>query len=75
MPVGAVQVNSGRVVGGGRREELTPALMAAILDKWREVMLPATGYARYEEMRQGINAELGRPFGKQQREQQQEGGR
>lgn len=70
MPSGAVQVNPSRALGAEGREELTPALREAILEKWREVMLPATGYASYEEMRRGINAELGRP-GKQQQQQEE----
>jgi hypothetical protein len=47
---------------GRNKEQLTPELRQAIQEKWEEVMLPVTGYRTYEEMRQGINRELGRPF-------------
>lgn len=47
---------------GRNREVLSPESRATVLRKWAEVMLPATGYASYQDMRQGINRELGRPF-------------
>lgn len=62
---GLTRGSSGKVrLGGpgGNREQLSPELRAAILQRWTDVMLPATGYASYGEMRRGINAELGRPF-------------
>lgn len=31
--------------------------------KWKEIVTPELGYASYEEMRAGINRELGRHFG------------
>lgn len=49
---------------GCNREALTLELRQAIQEKWEEVVLPATGYRTYEEMRLGINTELGRPFGR-----------
>ena len=55
----AGKVRQGAV--GKNREELTPEMRAAIQQKWTDVMLPATGYASYDDMRRGINAELGRP--------------
>lgn len=47
---------------GANKQQLSPELHAAIEYRWREVLLPATGYASYEEMRRGVNRELGRPF-------------
>ncbi|EFN58781.1 hypothetical protein CHLNCDRAFT_59577 [Chlorella variabilis] len=54
------KVREGRV--GRNKEELTPELRQAIQERWDDTMLPVTGYATYEEMRRGINRELGRPF-------------
>lgn len=47
--------------GSGRgRRALSPPMQAAFQRKWEEVVLPATGYASYEELRAGVNRELGR---------------
>ncbi|KAL4858057.1 Estrogen sulfotransferase [Chlorella vulgaris] len=48
--------------GKSNRHELSPELRVAIQEKWEEVMLPVTGYKTYDEMRHGINSELGRPW-------------
>lgn len=47
---------------GANSKELSAAARAAIQRRWEEVMLPATGCATYQQLRQQINAELGRPF-------------
>ena len=54
------QVRHGKV--GKNKGELTPRMREAILQKWQDIMLPATGFESYAEMRAGINRELGRPF-------------
>lgn len=46
-------------VGGGR-ETIGEATREAMLEKWRQVLLPVTGYSSYAELRVGLNAELGR---------------
>jgi hypothetical protein len=56
----SLQVRHGKL--GSNRQELSPQMREAILQKWREVILPATGFETYEEMRASINQELGRPF-------------
>lgn len=55
-----LQVREG--VLGANRAELSPQVKAALQQRWTDYMLPRTGYATYEEMRRGINQELGRPF-------------
>lgn len=34
--------------------------------RWRDIVLPATGYASFADMRAGINKELGRTWGQSQ---------
>ena len=46
-------------VGGGKKA-LSPETLRAMQEKWESVVLPITGYANYEELRAGVNAELGR---------------
>lgn len=41
----------------GARTLLAPETLTALQDKWVEVMVPATGYANYEELRTGMNEE------------------
>ncbi len=55
----AAQVRAGKV---GNNKDLPPRLVDAFEKKWREVVLPQTGFATYQEMRQAINKELARPF-------------
>lgn len=62
---GMTRASSGKVregVLGANRAELSPQVKAALQQRWTDYMLPRTGYATYEEMRRGINQELGRPF-------------
>jgi hypothetical protein len=47
---------------GRNKEALTPELRQAIQERWDDTMRPVCGYASYEEMRRGVNRELGRPF-------------
>ena len=55
--------SSGKVRNGGAghgRAALSPRMLEALASKWAEVVLPATGYGSYAELREGVNAELGR---------------
>lgn len=45
---------------GGGRAALSPDTQEALRRRWAEVVLPATGYATYDELRRGVNDELGR---------------
>jgi hypothetical protein len=56
----AAKVRVGKV--GKGKDALMPEVVDAFKLKWNEVMLPATGYASYEEFRAGVNSELGRQF-------------
>lgn len=56
----SAQVRSGQL--GGNKQKLSARLREAILCKWREVVLPATGFENYDDMRRSINKELRRPF-------------
>eukprot|EP00210_Caulerpa_lentillifera_P006176 g5901.t1 len=49
------------VIGEGKKE-ISPEQLKALDAKWKEVVEPICGYATYEEMRAGINKELGRSF-------------
>jgi hypothetical protein len=54
-----------KVRAGGKsadRQRLSEETVAGMGRKWKEVAEPVTGYGSYEEMRRGVNAELGRPF-------------
>jgi len=50
-------------ISGEGKREITPQQMEALDAKWREIVTPICGYETYEEMRAGINKELGRSFG------------
>jgi hypothetical protein len=56
----AGKVRTGKI--GKGKEVFAPETVEAFKRKWDEVMLPATGYASYEEFRAGVNKELGRKF-------------
>ena len=50
------------VMNEGARS-LSEEMQQKILSKWKLLAEPVTGYRSYEEMRAGINNELGRCFG------------
>ena len=45
------------------KKYLSPELLDGFDARWQSVMKPITGYDSYEDMRAGINQELGRTFG------------
>jgi len=47
---------------GRNKESMSSSMREAFEKKWLDVMLPATGFATYHEMRDSINRELRRPF-------------
>lgn len=49
-------------VTGEGRKEISPEQLKALDSRWKELVQPVFGYASYEEMRLGINKELGRSF-------------
>jgi len=49
-------------VSGEGKKEISPEQMKALDVRWKELVQPVCGYATYEEMRLGINKELGRSF-------------
>eukprot|EP00210_Caulerpa_lentillifera_P008863 g8456.t1 len=49
------------VIGEGR-VEISVEQLKALDEKWKEMVTPVCGYQSYQEMRAGINKELGRPF-------------
>ncbi|GAB4820629.1 hypothetical protein N2152v2_007675 [Parachlorella kessleri] len=59
-PHNSGKVRHGKV--GKNKGELSPQMREAILQKWRDIMLPATGFESYGEMRASVNRELGRQF-------------
>jgi len=62
--VGAtVRVRKGEV--GQGKEEISPEQLEAMNQRWKDIVQPVCGYASYEEMRRGINQQLGRFFDKE----------
>lgn len=58
--------NEGKVRKGesnGSRKVLSNAIEQKLKKCWKEIVAPVCGYENYDEMRAGINKELGRKFG------------
>lgn len=57
-------LSSTKVRGGGSgpKPQPSPAIKCILDEKWESIVFSATGYACYEDLRAGINKELGRSF-------------
>lgn len=55
------KVRSGKINSG--KAALSKDMIDKIYQRWREVVTPVSGYKTYEDMRVGINKELGRKLG------------
>ena len=60
-PNASAKVHEGKM--NANEKHLSPKLLDELDAKWQSVMKPITGYDSYEDMRAGINQELGRTFG------------
>jgi len=50
-------------ISGEGKKEISPERIRALEARWKEIVTPICGYETYEDMRTGINKELGRSFG------------
>lgn len=54
------RIRNGKINEG--KEVLSAEILAKIDQRWKEIVTSQTGYETYEDMREGINKELGRNF-------------
>jgi len=52
-------------VSGEAKKEISPQQLHEFSARWKEVVQPVCRYESYEEVRAGINMELGRSFKKE----------
>lgn len=56
----AGKVREGKV--GGHRETIPSHILQEMEERWLRDITPVSGHISYEEMREGTNRELNRPF-------------